>query len=198
VAYSFTKSRNSILLAKYVTGFCTSRSTGRRGAETVCATFRSRAAPPPGCTLPPLTPPPSFPAPGNTPDPSASFLHPPLRSRAAPFAQVAPRPARTPFVPPPFDSWVAPPSFLAPSPRALPLACGPPPAAWPPLRGPPIARTPIPSALPACTQKGWRACGRGGARGTGATRVEGTARAREGGRHHLLCLPSMCAKGEAG
>ncbi len=28
--------------------------------------------------------------------------------------------------------------------------------------------------------------------------MEGTARAWEGGRHRLLCLPGMCAKGEAG
>src|SRR6266702_866342 len=76
MAYSFTKSRNSILLAKYVTGFCTSRSTGRGGAETVRAAFHSHAAPLPSCTLPPLAHPPSFPAPGNTLDPSASFSHP--------------------------------------------------------------------------------------------------------------------------
>src|SRR6266702_3940063 len=65
-----------------------------------------------------------------------------------------------------------------------PLACSPPltrgpfarrPLACPPLRGPPIARTPVPPVLPVCAQEGWRACGRGGARGRGAARVEGTA-----------------------
>src|SRR6266581_7189587 len=47
---------------------------------------------------------------------------PPLRSRAAPFAWVAPRPVRTPFAPPPFASRVASPIVPCPSPsRADPL-----------------------------------------------------------------------------
>src|SRR6266702_2398744 len=82
--------------------------------------------------------------------------------------------------------------------RSVPLPFARGPLACPPLRGPPIARTPVPPALPVCAQEGWRACGRGGARGRGAARVEGTAHAREGGRHRPLCLPGMCAKGEAG
>src|SRR6266702_726323 len=211
IAYSFTKSRNSILLAKYVTGFCTSRSTGRRGAETVRAAFRSRAAPPPGRTPPPLAHPPPFPAPGSTLDPSASFSHPPSARaqhpspglRLALFAN----PSRLRRLLPGLHH----PSFRAPplrvrtpcvqsSPDAWPLrtrtpCVRPSPDAWPPLCGPPIARTPVPPALPVCAQEGWRACGRGGARGRGAARVEGTARAREGGGTVPCASPACVQRG---
>src|SRR6266702_7060105 len=207
IAYSFTKSRNSILLAKYVTGFCTSRSTGRRGAETVRAAFRSRAAPPPGRTPPPLAHPPPFPAPGSTLDPSASFSHPPSARaqhpspglRLALFAH----PSRLRRLLPGLHR----PSFRAPPLRVRTPCVQSSPDAWP-LR----ARTPCvpPSVWPShCTHtrpscaSGMRARGVGGVRawwGTGEGRSPGGGdcpRTR-GGRHRPLCLPGMCAKGEAG
>src|SRR6266702_23028 len=121
-----------------------------------------------------------------------SFRAPPLRAwtpcvRSSPDAW--PLRARTPCVRPSPDAWPL---------RARTPCVRPSPDAWPPLRGPPIARTPVPPALPVCAQEGWRACGCGEAWGRGAGQVEGTARAREGGRHRPLCLPGMCAKGEAG
>src|SRR6266702_4079108 len=165
--------------------------------------------PPPGRTPPPLTPPPPFPAPGSKPDPSASFSHPPSTRAQHPSPRLRlalfTHPSRLRRLLPGLHrpSFCAPPLCAQTPPDAWPLhartpCMRPSPDVWPPLRGPPIARTPIPPALPVCAQEGWRACGRGGARGRGAARVEGTAGAREGGRHRPLCLPGMCAKGEAG
>src|SRR6266702_1944225 len=153
MAYSFTKSRNSILLAKYVTGFCTSRSTGRGGVETVRAAFCSRATPPARL----------YPAPACTPSLfSGTWAHteslrlifaPLLRSCAAPFARVAPHPARTLRT-----STVCFPGCTAhhsvPPPLARgPLACGPsltrgPLACGPLACGPPLTCGPICAALP--------------------------------------------------
>src|SRR6266702_2804335 len=185
IAYSFTKSRNSILLAKYVTGFCTSRSTGRGGAETVRAAFRSRAAPPPGRTPPPPSHTlPLFPHLGAHRIPQPHFRTPPPLARstlrpgcASPCSHTLRASAVC------FPGCTAHRSVPLPFARR-PLACSPPltrgpfargPLACPPLCGPPIARTPVPPVLPVCAQEGWRACGRGGARGRGAARVEGTA-----------------------
>src|SRR6266702_2538362 len=186
MAYSFTKSRNSILLAKYVTGFCLSRSTERGGAETVRAAFRSRAraAPLLGCA---------------PPHSHTLLLHPHLgahqippphfrtafRSRAAPLARVAPRPACRPFAP------------LARGPLACdpPLTRGPP-CAWRPLRGPPLARSPVSPALSACAQS---ACGGGGApkwRGEMCSQGGGDC-PRTGGEGTVPCASPACvAKGE--
>src|SRR6266702_2636656 len=154
------------------------------------------------------TPPPRpvVPRPARTPPPfSRTWEHtgslhlifaPPLCSHAAPC------PARTPFVPPPFASWVALPIVPCSLPSRVVPCVRPSPDAWPPctwlpLRGPPIARTPVPPVPLACAQKGWRACGRGGAWGRGAARVEGGGDCpRTGGRrNHPLCLPGMCKGG---
>src|SRR6266571_354369 len=80
------------------------------------------------------TPPPHpvVPRPARTPSPfSRTWEHtgslrlifaPPLRSCAALFARVAPRPVRTPFAPPLIASRVAPPIVPCPLPsRAVPL-----------------------------------------------------------------------------
>src|SRR6266702_2804332 len=94
------------------------------------AGVRKRCVPPFVHVLPP--PPVVPPPPPRTPSPfSHTWEHtgslslifaPPLRSRAAPFARVAPRPVRTPFAPPPFASRVASPIVPCPSPsRADPL-----------------------------------------------------------------------------
>src|SRR6266702_2774983 len=90
-----------------------------------------------------------------------------------------------------------------------PLACGPPLTRGPfthgPLAcGPPLTHGPLCMALPLRAHLSLlrfqyaRKRGGGGAGGRGAAGVGGTARARGGGRHRPLCLPSMCAKGEAG
>src|SRR6266702_4706700 len=72
---------------------------------------------------------------------------PPLRSRAAPCAWVAPRPVRTPFAPSPFASQVAPHIVPCPSPRAWTPCVRPPPGAWPPRARTPCVRSP-PGAWP--------------------------------------------------
>src|SRR6266702_231318 len=145
MAYSFTKSRNSTLLAKYVTRFSTSRSTGRGGAETVRAAFRSRAAPPPSCTPPPLAHPPPLPAPGSTPDPSTSFLHP----RSAHAQHSLPRLHLALLAHPSCFHHLLPglhcPSFCAPSPHAQSPCMRSSTDVWPLTHGPPL-----PHALLAC------------------------------------------------
>src|SRR6266702_1369436 len=206
MAYSFTKSRNSILLAKYVTGFCTSRSTGRGGVETVRAAFCSRATPPARLYPAPACTPSLFSGTWEHTESPRLIFAPLLRSCAAPFARVAPHPARTLRT-----STVCFPGCTAhhsvPPPLARgPLACGPPltrgPSRAVPLRTALPCRVPslcvAPSARsspcvhprPSCAS-GMHAKGRVGMVGHPNGRCDlggGDHREREGG-HHPLCLP---------
>src|SRR6266702_2925524 len=135
------------------------------------AGVRKRCAPPFVHVAPPTR---LYPTPACTPSPFSCTLEhtgslifaPLLHSRTALFAQIAPRPVCTPFVPLPFASWVAPPIALCPSPctrspcvrpstdawpHHVQSPCvRPSPDTWPPLHAPPIAHTPIPPALPVC------------------------------------------------